>query len=62
SPRSFKSLSPRTQMGVGLAFLAWGTIGLYVADSAEKRFGFEPSEKDREALPKISVVEREGKS
>jgi hypothetical protein len=59
-------LSPRTRAGVGLAFLAWGTIGLYVSDRAEKRFGFEASEKDREALesavPKITVVEREGKS
>ncbi len=49
-----------------MAFFAWGTIGLYVSDNAEKKFGFEPSDKDRQGLealvPKISVVEREGKS
>jgi hypothetical protein len=51
---------------VGLAFLAWGTIGLYISDSAEKKFGFEPSQNDKEALeavvPKITLVERDGKS
>jgi len=66
--RTFRNLSTRTRIGVGLAFLAWGTIGLYISDSAEKKLGFEPTQKDREALeavvPKITIVdrEREGKS
>jgi hypothetical protein len=51
------------RIGVGLAFLAWGTAGLYLSDSAEKKFGLEASEKDRAALevvvPRITVVERE---
>jgi hypothetical protein len=51
---------------VGIAFLAWGAIGLYISDTAEKKLGFEPSQKDKEALeavvPKISLVERDGKS
>ncbi|KUJ10240.1 uncharacterized protein LY89DRAFT_723501 [Mollisia scopiformis] len=63
--QSFRNLSPRTRIGVGIAFLAWGTIGLYISDNAEKRLGFEATEKDREALgvvvPRITVVEREGK-
>jgi hypothetical protein len=49
-----------------MAFLAWGAIGLYTSDSAEKKLGLEPSEKDKQALeavvPKIMLVEREGKS
>jgi hypothetical protein len=44
--------------------LAWGTVGLFASDTAEKKLGFEPTEKDREALgkivPKIMVVERDG--
>lgn len=55
-----------TRIGVGLAFLAWGAIGLYISDTAEKKLGFEPSQRDREALeaavPKITLVERNGKS
>jgi hypothetical protein len=60
--RTFRNLPQRTRAGIGLAFLAWGTIGLYISDSAEKKFGLEPSQTDKEALeavvPRISVVER----
>jgi len=50
-----------------LAFLAWGTIGLYLSDNVvEKKLGLEASEKDRKALeavvPRIVAVEREEKS
>jgi len=61
---TFTNLSPRTRLTVGLAVLAWGTIGLYVSDVAEKKLGFEPSEEEKRALnaalPKIRAVEREG--
>jgi hypothetical protein len=64
--RTFRNLPQRTRVGVGLAFLAWGTTGLYISDNAAKKLGFEPSPKDKEALqaaaPRIMVVEREGKS
>ncbi|TVY19230.1 hypothetical protein LARI1_G002197 [Lachnellula arida] len=60
--QSFRNLSPRTRMGLGVGFLAWGTIGLYISDRAEKKFGLEASERDREALPRITLVEREGRS
>ncbi|KAF8863275.1 hypothetical protein BDZ45DRAFT_798568 [Acephala macrosclerotiorum] len=64
---SFRNLSPKTRIGVGVGFLAWGTIGLYISDNyAEKKLGFEATEKDREALeavvPRITAVKREGKS
>ncbi|PSS25595.1 hypothetical protein M430DRAFT_33242 [Amorphotheca resinae ATCC 22711] len=65
--QSFRNLPQRTRIGVGLAFLAWGTIGLYISDTAEKKLGYEPTEKDKEALdavvPKITFVDKEdGKS
>ncbi|KAH6716774.1 hypothetical protein DL95DRAFT_381306 [Leptodontidium sp. 2 PMI_412] len=62
---SFLSLTPRTRILVGSAFLAWGTLGLYITDRAESRFGLAASEEDREALgkvvPRVQVVEREGR-
>ncbi|KAI1081737.1 hypothetical protein F5B20DRAFT_535132 [Whalleya microplaca] len=60
--QSFRNLSPRTRIGVGLGLLAWGAIGLHLSDRAEERFGLTPSEEDREALkelgPRITVVDR----
>jgi hypothetical protein len=60
--RSFRGLSLRGRLGVGLGLLAWGTIGLYLSNTAEKKLGLEPTEKDREALgkmvPNITTVER----
>jgi hypothetical protein len=50
-------------MAVGFGIIAWGTIGLYVSDTAEKKLGFEASEKDKAALeavtPRIRFVEKE---
>lgn len=46
-------------MAVGAGFLAWGTIGLYLSDTAEKKLGMEPSEQDKAALPRIIAVERD---
>ena len=60
--RNFRNLPQKTRIGIGLGFLAWGTIGLYVSDSAEKKLGFEPKEEDKKALeaavPKITFVEK----
>jgi hypothetical protein len=61
--RAFRNLSPRTRIGVGVALLTWGVVGLYVSDTAEKKLGLEPSAQDREALeaviPRITAVDRE---
>lgn len=50
---------------MGVAVLAWGAAGLYLSDRAEERFGFTPTDEDREALrqmtPHIVTVEREEK-
>ncbi|KAM3076927.1 hypothetical protein ACMFMG_003606 [Clarireedia jacksonii] len=61
---SFKTLPPRTRAMIGLSFLAWGTIGLFLSDTAEKKLGFEPGgERDPEVASKdggfrIRVVEK----
>ncbi|KAJ8124718.1 hypothetical protein O1611_g8922 [Lasiodiplodia mahajangana] len=59
--QSFRNLSPKTRIGVGLGLLAWGVIGLQVSDRAEERY-FKSTEEDRAALrqvtPRITIVER----
>lgn len=61
--RSFRSLSPRTRLAVGVGLMVWSTVGLYVTDGAEKKLGFEATERDKEALdsltPKIHFIDRE---
>ncbi|KAI1403402.1 hypothetical protein F4819DRAFT_484672 [Hypoxylon fuscum] len=60
--QSFRNLSPRTRVGVGLGLLAWGAIGLQLSDRAEERYGFTPTEEDKAALakvmPRITAVDR----
>ncbi|KAI1476355.1 hypothetical protein K445DRAFT_323574 [Daldinia sp. EC12] len=51
--QSFRNLSPRARIGVGLGLLAWGAIGLQLADRAEERYGFTPTDEDKAALAKI---------
>ncbi|KAH8659122.1 hypothetical protein BGZ60DRAFT_531038 [Tricladium varicosporioides] len=66
--QAYRNLSPKTRIAVGLSVIAWGTIGLYVSDNAEKKLGFEATAKDKEALkeyvPRVTIVDREetGKS
>ncbi|KAF4126764.1 hypothetical protein GMORB2_0501 [Geosmithia morbida] len=59
--RSFKNLSPKTRLGVGLAIISWGLAGPYLSDAAESRMGLTPSERDKEELdrmtPHITVVD-----
>ncbi len=59
----FRSLQPKMQGAIGLGLLGWGSAGLFLSDTAEKKLGFEASEQDKEALkafaPKITVVERD---
>ncbi|KAG6029726.1 hypothetical protein E4U19_000790 [Claviceps sp. Clav32 group G5] len=63
--KAYKNLSPKTRLYFGIGVMAWGTIGLYLSDKAEEKYGFTPSEEDKEALwkyvPKVTVVERTGK-
>lgn len=56
---SFRALPPRTRAMIGASFIAWGTIGLYLSDTAEKKLGFEPTEQDKAKMPKFTIVEKE---
>ncbi|CAG8952444.1 hypothetical protein HYFRA_00001191 [Hymenoscyphus fraxineus] len=61
--KNFLTLPPLQRASIGVAFLAWGTLGLYLSDTAERKLGFEASPKEKEELeglmPRVSVVERE---
>ncbi|KAI1807146.1 hypothetical protein F4811DRAFT_507018 [Daldinia bambusicola] len=60
--QSFRNLSSRARIGVGLGLLAWGAIGLQLSDRAEERYGFTPTDEDKAALdkilPSVTVVDR----
>ncbi|KAI8956095.1 hypothetical protein F4801DRAFT_525399 [Xylaria longipes] len=59
--QSFRNLSPKARIGVGVGLLAWGAVGLQLSDGAEERY-FKPTEEDRAALrqiaPRITTVDR----
>ncbi|CAG8982269.1 hypothetical protein HYALB_00004503 [Hymenoscyphus albidus] len=63
--KKFRTLPPLQRASIGGAFLTWGTLGLYLSESAERKLGFEASAREKEELegmmPRISVVEREGR-
>nr|POE54498.1 hypothetical protein CFP56_41436 [Quercus suber] len=60
---SYRALSPRTRMLLGGGIIAWSAVGLFISDRAEEAWGLTPTEQDkqklREALPRISVRDRE---
>ncbi|KAF8416184.1 hypothetical protein EV426DRAFT_712699 [Tirmania nivea] len=60
--KSYQNLSPRTRLLIGGAVIAYSIAGLWAADTAEKKFGFTPSEEDkkelRDLVPKVRVVDR----
>ena len=45
--------------------MSYAVVGLFLSDKAEEKFGYVPSEQDkqdlRDAVPKIHMVEREKK-
>ncbi|RKF76036.1 hypothetical protein GcM1_230077 [Golovinomyces cichoracearum] len=61
-PQSVRNLPSRTRLLVGVAFLAWGTMGLYLTEPVEKKLGLEPCAEEKEKLgqffPRIEVVEK----
>ena len=59
---AWRNLSPKTRLAVGVGVIAWGVAGLYLSDRAEEKFGYTPSDKDKEELrswtPRIVTVEK----
>ncbi|PKK54702.1 hypothetical protein CI102_445, partial [Trichoderma harzianum] len=60
--RAYNNLTPKTRLGVGVAIIAWGGLGLYLSDKAEEKLGFTPTEEDKAELrnlaPKITTVDK----
>ncbi|POR34611.1 Uncharacterized protein TPAR_05190 [Tolypocladium paradoxum] len=60
--KAYKNLSPKTRLGVGVAVIAWGLVGLHLSDRAEEKFGYTPSDKDKEELrkwtPRVVTVDK----
>lgn len=61
--RTYRSSAPKTRLLLGLGLIAWGTIGLYSTDTAEKAFDMVPTDEDKkkldQSIPKIRVVDKE---
>ncbi|KAF2035309.1 hypothetical protein EK21DRAFT_107429 [Setomelanomma holmii] len=61
----YKGITPKTRLAIGVGIMAYAGIGLYLSDKAEEKFGLVPTEKDKEelrnALPKITTVEKGGR-
>ncbi|KAH6607440.1 hypothetical protein Trco_003753 [Trichoderma cornu-damae] len=60
--KAYNNLAPRTRLGVGIAVIAWGCVGLHLSDKAEEKFGYTPTEEDKAELrnmaPKITTVDK----
>ncbi|KAF3068635.1 hypothetical protein V8C43DRAFT_267786 [Trichoderma afarasin] len=60
--KAYQNLTPKTRLGVGVAIIAWGGLGLYISDKAEEKLGFTPTEEDKAELrnlaPKITTVDK----
>ncbi|KAH0531840.1 hypothetical protein TsFJ059_000620 [Trichoderma semiorbis] len=60
--KAYQNLTPKTRLGVGVAIIAWGGVGLYLSDKAEEKLGFTPTEEDKAELrnlaPKITTVDK----
>ncbi|KAH7382640.1 hypothetical protein DE146DRAFT_760475 [Phaeosphaeria sp. MPI-PUGE-AT-0046c] len=61
----YRAITPKTRMMIGAGVMAYAGAGLFLSDKAEEKFGLTPTEQDlkdlREALPKISTVDRKDK-
>lgn len=60
--RWYKNIAPKTRMIVGVGIMAYAGLGLFLSDRVEEKFGFTPTEQDKEdlqrAMPKIITVEK----
>lgn len=61
--RSYLALASRTRLYLGLGIIAWSGFGLIATNMAEKKFGLEPSEEEKQklarAVPKVRAMERD---
>lgn len=63
-PSSYRSLKPRTRLGIGLGVVAYALIAQRLSDQAERVFGYTPTEDDKrrlhDAIPRVTPVEKGG--
>lgn len=63
--RWYKGIAPKTRVIIGVGIVAYASLGLFLSDKAEEKFGLVPTEKDREelkkAMPKIIPIDRPSK-
>ncbi|KAK0714635.1 hypothetical protein B0H67DRAFT_644479 [Lasiosphaeris hirsuta] len=57
--KSYQNLSPKSKLAVGATLLFWGATGPYLSDKLGEAFGYNPTEADKAALPKIHIVPRD---
>ncbi|KAM0628157.1 hypothetical protein ACHAPW_007457 [Verticillium nonalfalfae] len=58
--QTFRNLSARTRIGVGIGIIGWGLAGHYLADRAEETYKAPAEDKavvDR-YVPRVTVVDR----
>ncbi|KAI9821282.1 MAG: hypothetical protein M1827_004018 [Pycnora praestabilis] len=60
--QSYRSLPSRTRLLIGMGVMGWAGFGIIMSNIAEKEFGLEPTQADKEkldrALPKLRIVEK----
>ncbi|KAF2637586.1 hypothetical protein P280DRAFT_521252 [Massarina eburnea CBS 473.64] len=58
----YKGLAPNTRILMGVGIMAYAGAGMFLTDKVEEKIGFVATDKDKEdlrqAMPKITVVER----
>ncbi|EON68284.1 hypothetical protein W97_07542 [Coniosporium apollinis CBS 100218] len=61
--QSYRNLTPRTRLLLGLGIMGYASVALMLSDKAEEALGMAPTERDKEelarAMPKIRTVDKE---
>lgn len=61
--RSYRNLSTKTRLLVGVGIITYALAGQYISDAAETKFGYTPTEAEKERLervmPRIRVLDKE---
>ncbi|KAF2743467.1 hypothetical protein M011DRAFT_480813 [Sporormia fimetaria CBS 119925] len=59
----YKGITPKTRIFIGLGIMAYAGVGMALSDTVEEKMGWVATEQDKEelknALPKITVVDKE---
>ena len=60
--QSYRGLSSKTRLLIGVGAMAYAAAGLFLSDKAEQTFGLVPTDQDKKALkdavPKIHMVDK----